>query len=278
MARSIATIKQQIIEAKNAETSLSGLTSTSQTAIWNLWVYITAVAINLHEQLWDIFRTEIEGIAAKVVPGTAEWLAAKVLEFQYDALDPQELKLVNFVPTYDIIREERRIVAKCAIREVNRQIFIKVAKLENNQLTPLSTEEKSSLEGYIDRVKFAGTSTTVETLFADKIQVHAKIFYDGQYSLTFVKGKVKEAINNYFQNLPFDGVVYTARIMDAIQGAMGVKDVILKNIVPRTASETIANYSSNTAYINSYATAAGYVKAEDTTGHTLEETLEFETL
>jgi hypothetical protein len=50
MARSIATIKQQIINAKNADPILSEkLTSTSQTAIWNLWAYITAVAINLHE-------------------------------------------------------------------------------------------------------------------------------------------------------------------------------------------------------------------------------------
>ena len=66
--------------------------------------------------------------------------------------------------------------------------------------------------------------------------------------------------------------------MDAIQGSVGVKDVILKNIVPRTASDTVTSYSATAPYINAYATAAGYVKSEDSTGHTLDDTLQFETI
>jgi len=199
MARSIAIIKQQIIEAKNNDPVLSAkLTSTSQTSVWNLWAYITAVSINLHEQLWDVFRKEIEDIAAKVVPGTAEWLRARVFEFQYDANNTQAISLIDFVPKYPTVDAALRIVTNCSVTQSGNKVLVKVAKKSGDTLAPLTTNEINALKTYIDKIKFAGTNVITTSSNGDRIQVIGEVYYNGQYSLETMKLRVFEAVKKLF--------------------------------------------------------------------------------
>lgn len=278
MARSIAVIKQQIIDAKNAEPGLSGLNSTSQTSLWNLWAFITAVAINLHEQLWDIFKSEVEDIAAKVVPGTAEWLRARVFEFQYEENNPQEINLIDFLPRYPTINPDLRIITNCSVSQSGNKVLVKVAKKVGTTLGPLSSNEIGALRTYIDKIKFSGTNIVASSTEADRIQVIANVFYNGQFSLEVMKSRVFDAIRNYFSSLSFDGVVYTAKIQDAIQAVPGVVDVVVINIVPRSADQAAVAYNPESNFINKYLTSAGYVIPEDATtpeGLQLEQTITF---
>jgi hypothetical protein len=283
MARSIEVIKQQMIEAKNGQPGLAGLNSPSQSAIWNLWMYITAVAINFHEQLWDIFRTEIEQIAANVAPGTPQWLRSKVLEFQYSSATPQTVQLINFAPRYDPVVPEFRLVTQCSVKITNnRTIVLKVAKgtttleplgippfnLTNNTLD--NNAEISALKSYIDAIKFAGTSIRVISLFSDKVQVGANIFYDGQYVKENVKDAIKTAIATYLKNLPFDGVIYNTKIVDAIQLVPGVLDVQLLYVKARTDSQG-AGVATNV--LRTYELEAGYAIPETVSGYTFDDTI-----
>ncbi len=63
MARTVQQIKQQMLDAKNADPTLSALTSTSQTAKWNLYYFIVASCIAIFEQLQDLFKSDLEAIA-----------------------------------------------------------------------------------------------------------------------------------------------------------------------------------------------------------------------
>ena len=289
MARSIAIIKQQIVEAKNGEASLSGLSSPSQTSIWNLWAYITAVAINLHEQLWDIFKTEVETLAASAAPGTAQWLRDKTLKFQYKDDGSQVLQLVNFVPQYAVIDESLRLVTQCSVKiQGNRIVLLKVAK-GTEPLTPLGTQpitlpdtldnnaEINALKEYIDRIKFAGTAIRVISLEADRLQVYADIYYDGQYVLNIVKDQVKEAILQYLKTLPFDGKVSNTKLIDAMQNVPGVLDVQLQKLAARPFQQshltTIKLVDQYKVLSRDYSTEAGYIIPETETGYTLDDTL-----
>ena len=89
MARSISQIQSQILASKNAQAALSGLTSTSQTSIYNLWSFVTAVSMNVQENLWDIFQTNLETEIASFPIGTDGWVNEQVLKFQYDGTTPQ---------------------------------------------------------------------------------------------------------------------------------------------------------------------------------------------
>jgi hypothetical protein len=281
MARSIAVIKQQIIDAKNSDPVLSAkLLSSSQTSTWNLWAFITAVSINLHEQLWDIFKQEVEDIAAKVVPGTAEWLRARVFEFQYssDPSNSQEISLIDFVPKYPVTDPALRIITSCSVIESGNRVLVKVAKKNGLVLGPLNDNEIGALRTYIGKIKFAGTNVAAASSEADRIQVIADVFYNGQYSLDVIKPRVFDSIKNYFSNLSFDGVVYIAKIQDAIQAVPGVVDVVVKNIVPRTNIQPPVAFNPASEFHNKYATSAGYVVPEDATtppGLQLEQTITF---
>lgn len=282
MARTIAVIKQQIIHAKNAEASLAGLSSPSQSSLWNLWAYITAVAINLHEQLWDIFRTEVEEIASNVAPGTPQWLRTKTLEFQYSTTEPQQIQLINFVPKYDPVRTDLRLVTQCSVKIANnRTIVLKVAK-GTEELSPLgqhplvapntldNNAEINALKSYIDAIKFAGSAIRVISLFPDRLQVTADIYYDGQYVKDNVQAAIKNAIANYLKNLPFDGVVSNTKLVDAIQAVPGVLDLQLISVKGR-AYQQIAVNASEVGRL--YTSEAGYLIPEDTEGYTLDDTL-----
>src|ERR1700753_1852304 len=102
MARSTATIQQQILSNIKADTTLGPLlTSTSKRAIYNLLAFIMAVAINVLEQLIDIFTANVEAVAAGSAPATIAWLQAQIFKFQYSATSPQVIQFApGFAPYY----------------------------------------------------------------------------------------------------------------------------------------------------------------------------------
>jgi hypothetical protein len=283
MARSISEIKAQMITAKNAETSLSGLDSTSQTAIWNLWIYIQAVAINLFEQILDLVVSDIDNKIVKIVPQTPPWLQQKAFEFQYSATTPQQLYYLTstnneIAPQYQTINEDLQIVTRCAVTTgSNKTVLIKVAK--GTTPTKLSTAELNAIKSYFNLIGNAGIAYDVSSLDADLIEIQADIFYNGIYQPT-IQANVISAINNYFATLDFNGRVYVSNIEDAIQSVVGVVDIKMKTIYVRQASVTYANkttlFKLSSGYNGlSYLPYAGYIKEETTSGHLFANTLNF---
>lgn len=272
MARSIALIKQQLIDQKNAEAALSGLTSTSQTAIWNLWFYIQAVAINLFEQLQDAYKVEIENIANTAIPNTDAWVQAQAFKFQYG----DNIQLVNLVPTYTTIDTGKQIITRCSVKTDNNKICqIKVAK-ETGKLT---TPELNALTTYYGYIGNAGISYNIISDDADQIEVVADVYYDGQYTAT-IQSNVESAINTYLANISFDGIVYVSKIEDTIQAVQGVKDIKLTAINARRDSQS---YGTGTVVYNLstgtnariYQTYAGYIEEEHTSGHLFADTINY---
>ena len=65
MARTITEIFNDMVARKDAEASLSGLTSASQSAIWRLLFWVQAQSINLFEQLMDALKVEIQTMLSR---------------------------------------------------------------------------------------------------------------------------------------------------------------------------------------------------------------------
>ena len=116
MARDISLIQQQMLDAIAADTTLGPLlTSTSKRAIYRLITFIVAVAINMLEQILDLFSAEVESVAAKAAPASASWLQDQILKFQYSATNPQIVQLINFAPQYPSVDASLRIVSRCSV-------------------------------------------------------------------------------------------------------------------------------------------------------------------
>ena len=111
MARSIAIIKKQITDQINANPLFTLLTANpSQVAIFKTWILIQAVTINLFEQVLDQYKLTFEADILKAPVGSDAWLQQQVLNFQYDAVTPQIMTLVNFAPGYAIVDATKRII------------------------------------------------------------------------------------------------------------------------------------------------------------------------
>jgi hypothetical protein len=278
MSRSISEIQQQMLDNIAADTTLGTLlTSTSKRAIYRLFTYIVAVAINTLEQLIDIFTASVEDIASKAAPATSAWLQNQILKFQYSATTPQVIQLIDFAPAYPIVDETLRIISRCSVStNLSSSVLIKVA----TGATPaaLSAPQLSALQSYVSQIGIAGVNYSVTSDVSDKLYVQANVYYLGQYSAV-ISANVVAAIEAYLSAIPFNGQVKITDIEDAITGVEGVTDVVLVNVRARGNSTAFASGSflvQNQQTIGRlWATVAGYIVGETTASNTLTDTLTF---
>lgn len=230
MARTIAEIQAQIIATVQADATLSGLNSTSATAIWRLWTYVVASAIWVHESLWDAFKVEVAAIAANLKPHTLLWYRNKALAYQhggtlvagedyYDntGLDPDDIAA-------------QKIIKQAAVTETTDGLLtIKVAKESGGQLAPLSGGETAAVAAYFGDIKDAGVVLNVRSVNADRLRVQVDVYYDptilsatGERLDGQAATPVQDAAKAYLRNLPFDGEFVKARLVDAMQAVEGV--------------------------------------------------------
>lgn len=225
MARTIQQIQQSIIDAKNADSTLSGLNSTSNVAIWRLWTYIVAVCMWTIENLFDAHKAEVGGIITNMKPHTLQWYVNKAKAYQYGD------SLPDGSDTYAVIDTTKQVVAYAAAQE-NTQISkvrMKVAALSGNTLIPLTTGQLSGLITYMQLIKDAGVALYITSQNADRLVLNITIYYDAL--VLDATGKrldgtddtpVKNAIQEYLQSLPFNGLFTVMRLVDALQAVDGV--------------------------------------------------------
>jgi len=243
--RTIQVIYDEIIAEKEAQTELnalqpaiddsqtllSDLTSTSKVALWRLWAWITAVAINVHENIYALFEAEIELRAAEIPTGTPLWYHAQGLLFQFG----DSLTWTGTQYVYDPVTPANRVVKLLAIVDQGFIVRFKAAKLDGGGLpVTLSGPELSAFDGYVNQIIFAGTAVQVTSDNGDDLRVDYFIRYDplvmapdGSLLEDPATFPVIDAINGKIQALPFDGVLSLMQLTDAIQLASGVVDVTL---------------------------------------------------
>lgn len=252
MARTLQAIFDEIETTKNSYSALSGLTSTSQTAIYKLWMWIVAFAIWTHEKLWDVAKIDLQALADSAIAGTFQWYASQVQTYQHggtvEVNDNGQIEWITDSPT---------LVEKVSVSEFGGVLVIKVAKLNTgtNELEKLSASELSGLLSFVKKFKFAGTPTIVESNDPDLLKLEMDVYYDPQADQAGVETAVEAAINQYLLDIPFDGKLYETKLVDAIQAVTGVVDVDLTNLEAAVGANT---YTIDRVYQFS----AGYAKID----------------
>ena len=226
MARSIDEIYNSLLEIKDNTPSLSGATSTSNTAIWRAFYRVTAIGINIFEQIQDTFEQDLIYIRDTAQIYSESWWNDKMTNFfQYSATDPDvgELELTdNFVPFYTTVDEDARIVDFCSTTQADasRIVTIKCAK-DNGSGAPeqLSEDELSSARGFVNSLQGAGLRMSVVSFPADVLRLNdLDIYYRGTNNETVVRQKVVDAINEFLaQGVTFDGQIRLLTLIDFIQ-------------------------------------------------------------
>jgi hypothetical protein len=283
MARTINTIAQTMFVAKAAEPELDKLNSTSKVSTWRLWIYIVAACINVFEQILDVFKTEMETIAANAIPGTEPWVQDRTFHFQYSPTVTQFVQIVNNKIVYPVEDDALKIIKRCSVTTLPTKVVqIKVAKATSaTDPTPtqLNGIEKNALISFWNLIGFAGIEYSIVTLLPDRIGVIGDIYYSGQYSPT-ISATVIDGINSYLANIAFNGNVNIQLLEDAIRKVPGITDVKLSTVSGRAQATAFSSrnkfFDLPTSVNNrNYFTAAGYCIEEDTAGQTFADTLTF---
>ena len=231
MARSIQEIQELIYQSKTQEPALNELNSTSKVAIWRLWVYIIAVAIWSLEKIFDLHRSDIDKRLAELKPHTARWYRSKALAFQYGFdLLPDSDKFNNMGHTEEQIEASKIVKYSAVVESPNEgRLIVKIAGEQGEQLQPITDAQKQAFEAYLQEIKDAGVRLSVVNYKPDILHLRMKIVYDplmldsnGQ-SITNAFKPVERAIKDYLKNLPFNGELVLAHLIDALQHEEGVK-------------------------------------------------------
>ncbi len=259
MARSIQVIFDALVADKEAREELDGLTSTSRTALWRMWLWIVAAAMHIHEQLWDAFKAEVEDIAARAIPGSLRWYADRAKEFQFGYNLVMDLATYRYfyIDTESDAAIASRIVTQVSVQEVFTSGFtgvrVKAAKGEAGDLEPLTNEERTAFEFYMQRIRFAGVAMDVISTTADDVKANLRIYYDGVLPLTQVEEAVETALQAYLNGIPFDGLLNRNAFIDALQAMPEVVDVEVFSLQAKPNGS-----SSWSEVVRAYAPVSGY--------------------
>ena len=233
----IKDIKKQITDEFMADSTAIekfGLTSADEFdkkfkvgTMINLLFYLVASVVYIREKVHDMWLSDVEKTALATRYGTKQWWHKQALNWQKgDSIEVDE----NGVLGYKTQDEEKKIIKYAAIVNEGRNIYIKVAKKQGEELVALSSEEKIEFQAYLDEIKPLGIKTIGQSGAACELEIKINVYYDRQREKTAIENSVKTAIKEYLNGIIFGGEVVKNKIIDAVQEVSGVSDVEIENI------------------------------------------------
>lgn len=270
MARTIKEIYDSLITEKETKATLSGLlplgtdyedlltelSSGSKASIWRLQLYIHSFGTWLLEVLFDQFKSDVNDIKNRSIFGTEVWWIDRIFEFQYG----YNVEILEDAGQYNIgypIQDtDAQIVAAAALfTDDNGASTIKVAKDDGaGNLIKFADLEITAINAYRDKIQPAGATIEVISLNADDSELVADIYYNPLFELATVQTNVEAAINLYFANLDFGGVVVVNSLIDVLQALEEIEDIYIYTFKAASSGQTLTNI------VRQYEASAGYIK------------------
>lgn len=237
----------------------------SKVSLESVLVGIFALASYTLERIVGDAQEEIGTLVDSRIPSSIPWYADQVLAYQ----DGYPLEWLEGQRRYgySTLDPAARIVKHVAVREV----LLQSGRMELQVLVskdgkePLEEEELDRLGVYLYKIAAPGTSLDLVSKESDRLKIKAQVNYD-PLVLTSQGRKISDgtdpvaaAVQKYIDNIKYGGVFNKTRLVDAIQGAEGVVDVILTSV--QTFSEGTYVYMPLAG--NNYTSTSGSFIVED---------------
>lgn len=276
MARTIAQIKKSITDtyiSDDAIIAAYGLTpgesfeaQFSSVSIENIVFYAIAFCIWFHEQVFEQLKIDVLALLDLLLPHTAKWYVNKAKNYLHGFSlysDSDKYNTTGYTPAQ--ILAAKVVKHAAAVEQENAYgrvtLRIKAAREVAGVLAALTNDQLTGLRAYFARIKDAGVKLQIDSLPADGFKLSLKIYYDpqilnnsGQRLDGLASEPVQDAVKNYLNNLPFNGLLVLAYLIDALQKVEGV---VIPEIVSASAQYGLNPYTS---IVTEYNPDAGYLK------------------
>lgn len=244
MNKTLSEIIQNLFDAKESNSELALLTSTSKTAIWRqIMEAVAFVIFNFQEAV----RMHMEEIDTKIreqkVP-SLRWYRNLALRFQYgfdliaesDEFRPEYYDPItgNWIVANEDKIEESKIIKYAAVTRnvTNGKVRISMKIAGENIDDAISDEKAIAFKKYIEETQATGDNIVIVNYTPDILKINFKIAYNplvlmenGQSILLGNVFPVAEAIKKFMKNLPFDGELSVQKLEAAILAVEGVNDL-----------------------------------------------------
>lgn len=248
--RTLEEIYDSLLTRKQTYPDLDILNSTSKVSIWRNLLWVFAYLVWTHEQIFIAHKKETAKMIEDEKAHTSRWYRKMSLAFQHGfplITDSDQFDNTGF--DEDKIQGSK-IIKYCAVTEslLQSRLIIKIATEAGGVLQPITEEQKSSFEYYISEVKDAGVQTTVINYRPDKLQVFLKIKRDPNVidsnGVSILNGNepVKEALQHFMKELPFNGELILNKLVDKLQGIDGVINPHLVTVKTAWIDPDIGDY------------------------------------
>lgn len=249
MSRTLTEIYNEAVETRNKYLELTELTNDSKMSIINAFTWVTAAAIYSFETLLDVFTTDIAKTFTQRINGTSAYYANAMLKWQYgDDLIINDEGTAFHYATEDTTK---RLITHVSYQEYYNEEFkdniliLKVASGECRSLSQLSDEELIAARAYLNQIKFAGVKCNVVSRRGDVLVPRLTVYYDGAITKEELYDNIDTALIDFIVNMKFDSLVYSQKIIDAIQKVEHVTDVHIDHEASVEQGIFIAQYNDN---------------------------------
>lgn len=238
-------------------------------ALWSvvnikrLMVYVVAASILLLEQLWDIFKTEVNQIIADDKPHRLSWYRTMALQFQLGSqLVTDEYYYDNTGLTQDQINAQL-IIANAAAIDTSNSILIKLVKSNGTDYIQLDADtELPPATAYLKEIADAGIAIETLSVNPDHIQATIEVQYDpmilradGNRLDGTSATPIQDAFKSYLFNAQFNSRYFKSKHVDTIQAVPGVIDVAFRTVL------MIVDGSTNSVSVDlQYDSLAGFIR------------------
>lgn len=239
MARNRIDIKLEMTTAFMANETLAGTYGFTAGALFldefsivsfeNILFNIVSFILFIQEQLFDTHKKEVDDIIEQKMAHRPSWYRFKAKAFQYgfDLIEDSD-KYDNTDFTTDQI-EASLIIKYSAVTQNAGQLLIKIAAETAGVLAPITAPQKASFDAYIQEIADCGVKYIVVNHLPDILILDLQIFRDplvlDDSGMSIINGNypVQDAILEYMKELPFNGELVLAHLVDKLQRVDGVK-------------------------------------------------------
>ncbi|OJJ18039.1 hypothetical protein BKI52_29755 [marine bacterium AO1-C] len=225
MTRTITEIENEILTAKENNSVLQEINTTSRFSPWRAIVYVMAYVVYSLEKLFTLFKSDITQVVTNNRIGSLPWYAQVSKAFQVGDNLNENLQ-------YNTINADLQIITRVAVKELPEStLSIKVAKgATQASLSPLSEAEEQQFTAYLNKMKPAGVKINAQSLTADQIQITAEVFFNPLFARDTITTRLITAVNDYCSNIDFGGQLNRNDLIGRVRQEEGIDDFIISQL------------------------------------------------
>lgn len=221
----------------------------SKVSIEAILTYIVAVSLWVFETILSNHKSDISSTIATQAICNVPWYHSKSLAFQLGDFIVMDADTYRW--SYPVPDSTKQIIKFVSVRQVESDgvavLRIYVSK-ENKQ--PLTADELSAFTAYIKEIGAAGihyeiiSQAPTNLSFTLQVVRNPMVLDSTGNRLSDGMNTVSEAISGYLDGIVYGGVFNRTKLVDAIQNADGVTDVILQEVRIGSEASSAQNIES----------------------------------